>query len=84
VLGKAHSTLKAPETGLFLCLREAQSNSPAKRIEQMKYKQNTLVPRNPFAIAAKRRKAGAHELPQKTKRRDEKQQLKKMLREIAP
>ncbi|WP_432719586.1 hypothetical protein R0381_000278 [Jeongeupia wiesaeckerbachi] len=35
---------------------------------------NTLVPRNPFAVAASQRKAGAHEKTEK--RRDAKQALR--------
>jgi hypothetical protein len=44
----------------------------------MKIRQKTIVPRNPVAVAASLRKAGAHETPEKVKRRDEKQRLRKI------
>ncbi|AOY00082.1 hypothetical protein [Jeongeupia sp. USM3] len=40
---------------------------------------NTLVPRNPFAAAASRRKAGAHEKTEKVRRRDAKQALRQAM-----
>ncbi|GAB7129481.1 hypothetical protein JCM19000A_39890 [Silvimonas sp. JCM 19000] len=43
----------------------------------MKTRDKTLVPRNPFAVAASQRKAGAHEKTEKTKRRDARQALKR-------
>lgn len=45
----------------------------------MKNRDKTLVPRNPFAVAASQRKAGAHEKTEKTKRRDARQALKREL-----
>lgn len=38
-------------------------------------------PRNPFAIAAKKRKAGTHQKPEKTRRHAEKLVLRKQLRQ---
>lgn len=46
----------------------------------MKTRGKTLVPRNPFALAASQRHAGAHDKQHKVKRRDDKQALK---REVA-
>lgn len=46
----------------------------------MKKKGKTLVPRNPYALAAKQRKSGAHDKCFKVRRRDEKQKLKALLR----
>ena len=45
----------------------------------MKKKGNTLVPRNPFALAARQRRAGAHDKTYKVKRRDDRQALRKLL-----
>ena len=45
----------------------------------MKKIQNTIVPRNPFSVAASQRKAGAHDKKHKVKRRDARQQLKRAL-----
>ncbi|MCL2309979.1 MAG: hypothetical protein FWC42_06850 [Proteobacteria bacterium] len=45
----------------------------------MKKKGQTLVPRNPFALAARQRHAGAHDKTHKIKRRDDKQALRKLL-----
>ncbi|WP_434779563.1 hypothetical protein [Neisseria sp. Ec49-e6-T10] len=46
----------------------------------MKVRHKTIVPRNPFAVAAHQRKAGSHEQTHKAKRKQDKQQLHKMLR----
>jgi hypothetical protein len=45
----------------------------------MKKKGKTLAPRNPFALAARQRRAGAHDKTYKIKRRDNRQALKKLL-----
>ncbi|GGP25012.1 hypothetical protein [Silvimonas amylolytica] len=47
----------------------------------MKTRGKTLVPRNPFALAASQRHAGAHDKRHKIKRRDDKQALKRELLE---
>ncbi|MCL2871434.1 MAG: hypothetical protein FWF41_00355 [Betaproteobacteria bacterium] len=44
----------------------------------MKKKGKTLVPRNPFALAARQRRAGAHDKTYKVKRRDDRQALRKL------
>ena len=44
----------------------------------MKKKGKTLVPRNPFAVAARQRRAGAHDKTYKIKRRDDRQTLRKL------
>ena len=41
----------------------------------MKTRGNTLVPRNPYAMAVAKRKAGAHEKTEKARRRNAKQVL---------
>jgi hypothetical protein len=46
----------------------------------VKKKGHTLVPRNPFALAARQRHAGAHYKTHKIKRRDDRQVLRKLLR----
>ncbi|MDR0770523.1 MAG: hypothetical protein LBE75_04925 [Burkholderiales bacterium] len=46
----------------------------------MKKRGRTLVPRNPFALVARQRRAGAHDKAHKIKRRDDRQALKKLLR----
>jgi hypothetical protein len=46
----------------------------------VKKKGKTLVPRNPFALAARQRRAGAHDKTHKIKRRDDRQALRKLLR----
>ncbi|MCL2297056.1 MAG: hypothetical protein FWC38_08120 [Proteobacteria bacterium] len=46
----------------------------------MKKKGQMLAPRNPFALAARQRHAGAHDKAHKIKRRDDKQALRKLLR----
>ncbi|MDR1529591.1 MAG: hypothetical protein LBS40_04230 [Burkholderiales bacterium] len=46
----------------------------------MKQHGKTIVPRNPVAPIARRRKAGAHDKTYKVKRRDNKQKLKQTLR----
>jgi hypothetical protein len=45
----------------------------------MKKRERTLVPRNPFALAARQRRAGAHDKAHKIKRRDDRQALRKLL-----
>ena len=45
----------------------------------MKTRQKPIVPRNPFALAARRRKAGAHDKKHKSKRRDARQRLRQDL-----
>jgi hypothetical protein len=45
----------------------------------VKKKGQTLVPRNPFALAARQRRAGAHDKTRKIKRRDDRQALRKLL-----
>lgn len=45
----------------------------------MKTRQKTIVPLNPFALAARRRKAGAHDKKHKIKRRDARQRLRQDL-----
>lgn len=47
----------------------------------MKQRGKTIVPRNPYAIAASYRKAGAHEKTAKIRRRDARQALQRALRE---
>lgn len=46
----------------------------------MKRKGKTLVPRNPFAVAARQRHAGVHQKTHKIKRRDDRQALRKLMR----
>jgi hypothetical protein len=46
----------------------------------VKKKVPTLTPRNPFALAARQRHAGAHDKTHKIKRRDDRQALRKLLR----
>ncbi|GGP17841.1 hypothetical protein [Silvimonas iriomotensis] len=48
----------------------------------MKTRGKTLVPRNPFALAASQRHAGAHDKRHKVKRRDDKQALKRELSQM--
>lgn len=48
----------------------------------MKTHQKTIVPRNPFAVAARRRKAGAHDKKHKIKRRNARQQLQRDLQQF--
>jgi hypothetical protein len=47
----------------------------------MKKRGKTLTPRNPFALAARLRKGGAHDKRFKVKRRDDKQELKVLLKQ---
>ncbi len=47
----------------------------------MKTRGKTIVPRNPFAMAASHRKAGAHDKPEKVKRQHARQALQRDLRE---
>ncbi|MDR3426591.1 hypothetical protein [Silvimonas sp.] len=48
----------------------------------MKTRGKTLVPRNPFALAATQRHAGAHDKAHKVKRRNDKQTLKRELAQM--
>ncbi|WP_200915001.1 hypothetical protein [Jeongeupia sp. HS-3] len=43
---------------------------------------NTLVPRNPFAVAASSRKAGSHEQTEKARRRDARQALRQTVQSM--
>ena len=47
----------------------------------MKQRGKTLVPRNPYAVAASLRKAGAHDKTAKIRRRDAKQALQRAVRQ---
>ncbi len=46
----------------------------------MKTRHNTIVPRNPYVMAAAQRLAGAHEKSHKVKRQRDRQQLRQALR----
>ena len=46
----------------------------------MKKRDKTIVPRNPFAVAARQRVAGAHEKSFKAMRQQQKQQLRHALK----
>lgn len=48
----------------------------------MKTRGKTLVPRNPFAVAAHRRKAGAHERTHKAQRHHDRQMLRRDLNKL--
>ena len=46
----------------------------------MKTRHNTIVPRNPYVLAAAQRLAGAHEKSRKSKRQQDRQRLRAALR----
>ena len=46
----------------------------------MKTRNKTIVPRNPFAVVARQRVAGAHEKSFKAMRQQQKQQLRQALK----
>lgn len=46
----------------------------------MKTRNKTVVPRNPYAVAATLKKAGKHEKSNKAKRQENKQTLSKILK----
>jgi len=50
----------------------------------MKVRNKTLVPRNPFAVAASQKKAGKHETSSKTQRQKDKQAIQKSLKAENP
>lgn len=45
----------------------------------MKVRNKTLVPRNPYAVAAGQKKAGKHDKSNKAKRQESKQQLRQII-----